>query len=70
MLREQEHRDGRTADRIVGDLVESRFRRLAAFRQLADITSADVMKSGLTDDELAEFLERLKHQRRGVSYDV
>jgi hypothetical protein len=60
---------GKPLEQFVGDVLEAQ----TSGRKILEEISGDIHKrflaSGMTDEELAERLEREDHQSRGVPYD-
>src|SRR5215208_3954716 len=60
---------GKPLEQLVGDVLEAQ----TSGRKILEEISGDIHKrflaSGMTDEELAERLEREDHQARGVRYD-
>jgi len=60
---------GKPLEQLVGDVLEAQ----TSGRKILEAISGDVQKrfiaSGMSEEELAERLEREDHQARGVPYD-
>ena len=60
---------GNPVEQLVGDVLEAQTSGLRMLHEISGEVHDRFIESGMSDQELAERLEREDHARRGVPYD-
>jgi len=68
-LRRQAEAAGKPVEQFVCDVLESQTDPAKALREISGKVHQRFLKSGMSEEELAERLERDDHAARGVPYD-
>ena len=68
-LRLQAHAAGKPVEQFVSDVLEAQASPAKALHEISGSIHQRFLQSGLTEEELAERLEREDHAARGVPYD-
>lgn len=68
-LRLQAHAAGKPVEQFVSEVLEAQVSPAKTLREMSGSVQQRFLQSGLTEEELAERLEREDHAVRGVPYD-
>jgi plasmid stability protein len=68
-LRSQAQAAGKSVEQFVSDVLEAQAAPAKTLREISGAVHQRFLESGMSEEELAELLEREDHIARGVPYD-